>query len=540
MPEYFRPRLRILIDPVYVQIANLSGSSTYRKYVTLVRELVARGHYVYWCVPAAKEYTPDEIENHPNVGIIRTSPIQDQFVVDGLVTDEFFNLFNRVAGKYHIDVLCTSRNSLAGYYKRLLEPPRFHDNRGNYTDKGYGLPVVLIEEFPQTRERQNSGEAYWLMQCLGYLASDRTVFLSGHNRSEVTKEMAEIFVNSEVNRFVREKAVVIPSGIECSQLDTIYDPDRWRVEPGFRVVSIGRIFGVSYSQYVPWFDYLFKGGLSDAELTVSLSGALGGPMRNKLSKIGFDFANVGRQFKILENNNRANFIRQLRGYHAFVCPLSHLDHPTGLFEAIYMGLPGVMPVSDYQQTFFKDWPWVIEPKDKAGLLGHLMWIRENKEEARQMVLPWRDIIREQYNAGDKISDTCDLIEDAGRKHINRFKTSGAILKFCGELKGAKYRFADVVTHLRQCGYMGISIGDMSIRTTFTYARSAIHHAMGIAGYVDVCDGPDDLFVRRDIYDKDYAGRTRAPIPLTEDEKIDIPLQTAARKSLRLRKLPVKA
>jgi glycosyltransferase involved in cell wall biosynthesis len=519
VPSY-RPRLRILIDPVYVQISNLSGSSTYRKYVTLVRELVKRGHYVYWCVPDS-EYTPDEIENHPHVGIIRTSAIQDQFVVDGLITDEFFNLFNRVAGKYHVDVLCTSRNSLAAHYKRLLEPPRFHDNDGNYTDKGYGLPVVLIEEFPQTQARQNSGEAYWLAQCLGYLASDKTVFLSGHNRSEVVKEMAEIFVTSRVRNFVEHQAHVIPAGIETEQLDTVYDPDRWKAETGFQVVSIGRIMGVSYAEYLPWFDYLFKSGLSDARLTVSLSGALGGPMRKKLEKIGFDWSNVGKQFRILENNNRANFIRQLRGYHAFVAPMSHLDHPTGIFEAVYMGLPGVMPVADYQQTFFRDWPWVIEPKDKASLIGHLMWIRENKEEARRMVLPWRDRIRELYNAKDKIGETCDVIEGSARSHVNRFKTSGAVINFAKELKGKKYTFPDVVAFLQKQGFMGVSIGDMSIRTTFTYARSAIHHTMGLAGFVDACDGPDDLFVRRDVFDAEYLPRTGdiPAIPLIEDERI---------------------
>lgn len=169
-PPVYSPRLRILIDPVYVQIANLQSSSTYNKYVSLVRELVARGHFVYWCVPEAppgKERVPNPIESHPNVAIIETSYIQDQFVVDGMLTDEFFNFFNRMSGKYHIDALCTSRNSLALAYKRILEPPRFHDQTdGDFTDKGYGMPVILIEEFPQTPERQFTSKSYWLSQLL--------------------------------------------------------------------------------------------------------------------------------------------------------------------------------------------------------------------------------------------------------------------------------------------------------------------------------------------------------------------------------------
>ncbi len=517
----YSPRLRILIDPVYVQISNLSGSSTYRKYVTLVRELVKDGHYVYWCVPDESKYVPDEIENHPNVGIIRTTAIQDQFVVDGLITDQFFNLFNRVGGKYHIDVLVTSRTSLALHYKRLLEPPRFHDNGGNYTDKGYGLPVVILEEFPQTRKRQNTGEAYWLEQCMGYIASEATVFLSNHNREEVTAGMLDYMRTSLVDKFAREQATVIPAGIECDQLDALYDPDRWRHEPGYQVVSIGRIFGVSYIEYLPWFDYLFKAGMDDVRLTVSLSGALGGPMRSKLAKIGFPFDSLGRQFRILEGNNRANFIRQLRGYHAFVCPMSHLDHPTGIFEAIYMGLPGVMPVADFQQSFFKDWPWVIAPKDKGALIGHLNWIRENKEEARRMVLPFREEIRAKYDAKNTIALVCKSITDAAQSHLDRFKTSGAVIRFCEELQGERYKMQDVVDFLRKQGYMGVSIGDMSIRTTFTYAFGAIHHTMRKAGYIDVCEGPDPYFVRRDIFERDYLPRqaSRPVIPLTDDENL---------------------
>lgn len=498
-PKVEAPRLRILIDSVYVQAANLSSSSTYNKYVTLVRELVSRGHFVYWMLPDS-EYEPNEIESHPNVGIIRTDYIQDQFVIDGLIPDNFFNLFNRVAGKYHIDVLCTSRTSLPLYYKRLLEPPRFHDVDRNYTDKGYGLPVITIEEFPQTRERQHSGRSYWISQCLGYIASDRTIFLSDHNREEVVREMQDYIVTSKVQRWLKSVRV-IPSGIETKELDKIYEKDRWKVEKGFNVLSVGRLFGVSYTHYLPWFDYLFKAGLSDACLTISLSGALSGPMRHRLERIGFDFASVGRNFKIYENNPRKNFLRMLRKFHCFVVPVSHLDHPTGIFEALYMGVPGILPISDYQQTFFKDYPFVINPKKKEEFLGMLMWIRANPEEARQKIEPWRAIIRENYDAPANIKILRAEIEEAARKPIRKFKTSEGVIELLRELNGERYSWADIVEYLRSSGRMGVSIGDMSIRTTFTYARGAIHHAMRVAGYVDICDGPVESFVRKDIFDK---------------------------------------
>jgi glycosyltransferase involved in cell wall biosynthesis len=506
----YAPRLRILIDPIYVQIANLSGSSTYHKYVTLVRELVSRGHYVYWCVPDA-EYVPKEIEDHPNVGIIRTEAIQDQFVVDGLITDKFFNLFNRVAGKYHIDVLCTSRNSLALYYKRLLEPPRFHDNDGEYTDKGYGMPVVLIEEFPQTPTRQNSGKGYWLSQCLGYIASERSIFLSDHNREEVVADMLPYITTSQVKKWL-ETTRIIPSGVETTELDKLVNDERWTVESGFQVLSVGRLFGVSHIHYLPWFDYLFRAGLSDVCLTISLSGALSGPMRCKLEKIGFDFKNLGRQFKVIENNPRSNFLPMVRKFHAFVAPVSHLDHPTGIFECLYLGVPGILPISDYQQTFFKDYPFVVNPQNHADFLSQLLWIRDNLAEARRLVAPWRGVIREHYDAPANIRKIADEIEIAARGHIDRFKTSGAVINFCKELKGEVYSWDDVVAYLRKAGYMGVSIGDMSIRTTFTYARGAIHHTMRVAGYVDDCSGPKERFVRRDLFDDQTAQPARTARP----------------------------
>lgn len=500
MPQdIYAPRLRIAIDPIYIQNANLTSSSTYQKYVSLVRELVARGHYVYWMVPDVS-YVPNEIENHPNVGVIRTSYIQDQFVIDGLVTDKFFNLFNRVAGKYHIDVLLTSRTSLGLVYKRVLEAPRFHDTGGDFTDKAYGLPVVVIEEFPQTRERQHSSEAYWLMQMQGYIGSDRTIFLSDHNRDEVLKEMFDWFTTSRVLRFQREQAKIIPSGIETRELEQYIDDERYSHHKNFKVLSIGRIMGVGHLEFLHWFEYLYKAGL-DAELTISLSGALGGPMRNKLNNIGLDLKNtVGKQFRIIENNPRRSFLKMLRNFHCFVAPMSHLDHPTGLFEAVFLGLPGIMPVSDYQQTFFGDWPWVVNPSDKTGFLAHLKWLNENRAEAREMIKPWRDRIRAYYDAPANIRKLADEIEVVGHDYINRFKTSKGVVDMMRELEGEVYAWPDLVHYLKKNGRMGVSIGDMGIRTTFTYARSAIHHSMRLAGYVDPCDGPEDYFVRRDAFD----------------------------------------
>lgn len=497
----YAPRLRILIDPIYVQISNLAGSSTYYKYVSLVKELVSRGHYIFWCIPDS-EYVPNEIENHPNIGIIRTSYIQDQFVIDGLFTDDFFNLFNRMSGKYHIDALVTSRNSLALTYKRTLEAPRFHDTEKAYTDKSYGLPVILLEEFPQTRKRQHSSNSYWLSQCTGYLASDRTVFLSDHNREEVVEGMLDYFKLSVVEKWLKTVSI-IPAGIETEQLDVLYDPDRWEVEDKFQVLTVGRLFGPSYVEFVTWFDYLYKAGLDDVCLTMSMSGALSGPMRSKLKKIGFSFEDVGNQYVIYENNPRANFLKMLRKFHCFIATVSHLDHPTGIFEALYMGIPGIIPISDYQKTFFSDYPFVIDPSKKEDLIATLTWIKENTAEARELIKPWRNLIKERYDAQDNIKLLADTIEREARKDLNNFKTSSGVIELVKELKGPKYTFDDVMAYLKNAGTNGVSIGDMSMRTTFTYSRAAIHHAMRVAGFVDLCNNEHEYFVRRDLFDVNY-------------------------------------
>lgn len=486
-------RLRILVDPVYIQVANLHSSSTYNKYKKIVAELVSRGHFVYWMLPDV-EYNHDPIEEHQNVGVIRTSYIQDQFIVDGLVTDDFFNLFNRIAGKYHLDLIVTGRTGAASMIKRVLESPRFHDRGTDYTDKHYALPMVVIEEFPQTPKTQHVGDAYWLNQCQGYLTSDLSVFISGHNRSDVTRAMGGIYANSFINKWVNEKTAVIPSGIEIAELDKIYQRDRYKVESGFRVLSVGRIMGVSYREHLAWFDYLYKSGI-DAKLIVSLSGKLGGPMRKALEKIGVVFSADNPQFEIVENNSRQNFLRLLRTVHCGIAPMSHLDCPVGLSEAIYMGVPCIMPEADYQKTFFPDYPYVIKPSDKAALLMHLRDIKDDPEEARKQIDSWRRYIRETFDAPGNIRTLCDSMERVARDPLPRFKTSGAILDFLSELKGDRYTFADVVAYLSKAGRMGISIGDLGIRATWTYGRGTIHHAMRYMGFEDTCDTPDEIFVR---------------------------------------------
>lgn len=495
------PRLRILIDPVYIQIANLSSSSTYQKYRKLVAELVGRGHYVYWMLPDV-DYTPDDIEEHPNVGVIRTEYIQDQFVVDGLVTDDFFNLFNRIAGKHHIDVIVTGRTGAANMIKRVLESPRFHDKGRDFTDKHYGLPMVIVEEFPQTVKSQHVGESYWLAQTTGYMSSDLTVFISDHNRSEVVSGMTSIYRPNTIQKWI-DRCEIIPSGIEVAELDNYYRPDRWKQESGFRVMSVGRIMGVSYTQFHEWSKILYEMGV-DAKLIVSLSGKLGGPMRKRLEKIGVTFGADQDFYQLIENNPRVNFLKTLRTVHAGIVPMSHLDCPIGISEALYMGVPLVMPTADYQETFFPDYPFVVKPSDRAGLVGHLTFIRENPEEAREMIEPWRTHLRNTFDAPTNNRLLADSIERTAREPIPRFKTSGAILGFLEELKGERYTFDEVIGYLQKCGVMGISIGDLGIRATWTYGRSAIHHAMRYVGFVDLCDGPDEVFVRADIFN---AGKT---------------------------------
>lgn len=492
------PRLRILMDPVYIQAANLGSSSTYQKYRRLVKECVDRGHFVYWMLPD-KDYFFDPLEDHPNVGVIRTSYIQDQFIVDGLVTDDFFNLFNRIAGKYHLDVIVTGRTGAANMIKRVLESPRFHDYGRNFTDKHYGLPMAILEEFPQTVDNQFVGNAYWLSQCQGYISSEKTFFLSDHNRSDVVSGMTPIYRPSVIQNWL-DKCSVIPSGIDTDELDKIYQADRRFHEPGFNVLSVGRIISVSYTNFLQWSRLLYAAGL-DAKLIISLSGKLGGPMKKRLAKDGVTFSSDKPYYKLIENNNRLAFLKMLRTVHAGIVPMSHLDCPVGVAEALYMGVPLVMPEADYQKTFFPDYPFVIKPSDRHSLIGHLQFIKDNPKQTQEMIEPWRQHLKETFDAPANIKRLVDELEVTAREPLSRFKTSGAILGFLSELTGERYTFDDVVAYLNQSGNMGISIGDLGIRSSWTYGRGAIHHAMRYSGYVDICDGPEDVFVRKDVYNK---------------------------------------
>lgn len=185
-----------------------------------------------------------------------------------------------------------------------------------------------------------------------------------------------------------------------------------------------------------------------------------------------------------------------------------MDCPVGLSEAIYMGVPVIMPEADYQRTFFPDYPYVIKPSDKAALLAHLKEIQENPDLARDKIEPWREHIRETFDGPRNIRTLCDSIENVARAPLPRFKTSGAILEFLSELKGERYTFADIVEYLRGSGRMGISVGDLGIRATWTYGRGTIHHSMRYVGYVDLCDGPEEVFVRRDVYEDMIASKPK--------------------------------
>lgn len=499
--DIYYPKLRILIDPIYIQVGNLGGSSTYNQMATLVKELADRGHFIYWMIPDV-EYKPSEIESLPNVGVIRTEKVVDLFTLDGCISDKYFSLFNRVSGKYHVDVVMTCRTGVATQLKRLLEPNRFHDGGGDFSDKLYGMPIIINEAFVQTPERSFTGEAYWLCQCMGYLTSDKTIFQSEHNKDEVIQSMNKYIVSSRVMDFARKRADVIPFGVNCTQLDSYYNENYTGLDDKFKVMSIGRLMGVSHVEYLEWFDYLYKSGMSDCEMTLSLSGQLSGPIRTRLENLGFDYKNnLGRQFKLYEYNNRDNFLRMLRGYDCFVAVTSHQDQPGGIWEALYLGVPGIIPESDYQKSFFKDYPFVIKPNDKEDFIAKLLWIREHRKEARELVKPWRDIIRTQYNTNINNKRIADVIEDVAYTHVNRYHTPQGVLKFMEQLKGEEYSWNDVINFLKRQGKIGVRIGDASVRQPFTYSFGSIKLGMARCGYVDTCESSTPYFVRKDVYNQ---------------------------------------
>lgn len=497
----YYPRLRILIDPIYIQVGNLGGSSTYHQMATLVKELAERGHYIYWMIPDV-DYKPSNIENLPNVGIIRTEKIVDQFTLDGCISDKYFSLFNRVTGKYHVDVVMTCRTGIATQLKRLLEPNRFHDTGGDMSDKLYGMPVVINEAFVQTPPKDFVGEAYWMCQCMGYLTSDYTIIQSEHNLNTICKNMCDYIVPSRVMEFAKNRAPIIPYGVDCKALDTYYNENYFGLDNNFKVMSLGRLMGTSYIEFLEWFDYLYKSGMDDCEMTLSLSGQLSGPIRTRLGKMGFDYKNnLGRQFKLYEYNNRDNFLRMLRSYDCFVSVTSHQDYPTGVCEAVYMGIPGILPESDYQQTFFKDYPFVIKPSDKKDFLAKLLWIREHRQEAREMVKPWRDIIRKNHNTNINNKKIADVIEKAGYDSVNRYYTPKGVLNFIEQLKGETYTWNDVINFLKRQGKIGVRIGDATVRQPFTYSYGSIKLGMARCGYVDTCESSTSFFVRKDIFER---------------------------------------
>ena len=492
------PRLRILLDPIYIQAANLGSSSTHKRWNVLAKELIKRGHFIYWMLPDKDYELADSLEDHPQVGIIRTDYIQDQFVIDGLVSSEFFNLFNRIAGKYHLDIVITGRTGSALMIKKILESPRFHDYGRPFTDKHYGLPMAILEGFPQTPEKEFVGNAYWLGQTQGYIASDCTFFLSDHNRSSVTEAMHDTYTYSTIRKFV-ERTRQGPTGVHLPKMDELYDPNRWKHEKQFRVLSVGRLMAAGKREYLSWFDYLFKSGV-DAKLIVSLAGGLGGPTAAALTKMGVNFNENNPQFQLIKNNPREEFLRLMNTVHAGIVPVLHYDTPAGPAEALYMGVPLVMPISDYQKTFFPGYEYAIDPGNKAQMLAALQDIKDDPQRARDTVAHWRDHIRENFDMQRNTESTVDHIEHLAREPLSRFKTSGAILGFLSELEGERYTFPDIVAYLKKCGIMGISIGDLGIRATWTYGRGTIHHSMRYCGYVDLCDGPDEVFVRRDVFD----------------------------------------
>jgi hypothetical protein len=150
-----------------------------------------------------------------------------------------------------------------------------------------------------------------------------------------------------------------------------------------------------------------------------------------------------------------------------------------------------------------------------------------------LILPWRQVIKNLYDSPTNIKLLSDQIEITAREYISRFRTSKGVVDLCKTLKGESYTWEDVVAYLSNAGRMGVSIGDMGIRTTFTYSRGAINHAMHMSNFEDLCDSPREKFVRKDLVEAHLAENRKT----NSKALLSVPENQTPRQISKVRSLP---
>lgn len=201
--------LKILIDPIMT--AAPSRCSTFIQFVNFMQGVLEKRQDVFfYCLIPDWDFAEEDKEwmpKHPNIRYIPVPQHKDRTKEYVTLRDEIDHAVAFNGGLWDFDILITVRSGIAALYKMLVSSPR-------QTGLSYLKEVWIIEEMPLMTFKSSvltldPGQDRFTLN--GYMAADRVMIMSYHEKGEALKIARNWYAPSVVRDLTTKMKEVIPA-----------------------------------------------------------------------------------------------------------------------------------------------------------------------------------------------------------------------------------------------------------------------------------------------------------------------------------------
>lgn len=366
--------LRVLYLPV-ISARNVNAAPSFNWFRAVRRIADEQGLGVTWYVlvprvGGATRWQAGADWSGPRTHVIETDMAESQFVELGLVTREFFELFNERFGSLHFDLILSEKPMLAPLLKQLSE---FH-----ITQKTRGTTLINRDQFTQTKEVQKCSPEVEMLQAVGWWSSI-SMFQSEHQRRRAEDVVRRHLTPSHVNRML-SNAEVVPLGIDCSEVDSVNLEARDQKPTDHVLIQYSaKLFDQNrYVQSLKIMDSVFAGGRK-VELQI-----VTGSAKSKLTMV--PKARPYAWITCYGGTGREEFLRRSAAAHVFISNSPWEDFSATICELLYTGVLPVVPDAPWARYLLPSgYPLLFRSMEEGqAMLRHAV---DNVEELRAEWVP---------------------------------------------------------------------------------------------------------------------------------------------------------
>ncbi len=483
---------------MYPTSANIITCSTYAWSRYFIKELVDRGHYVYWCCP--KRVAKDVFEKEPHFvdrpGIhwfdVDTMPalkVRTHYYLTTL-EDKICEAFTQQkGGKFFYDVIVTDRVLATAYLRMKLFLP--------YPKTPAATLPPIYNAFHYIFSPKNSpgGAGYWHYEVAAAAGMVGAYNLFGGKAEEdMVKHSVRRWMSPDVVRTVFSKKRKLPY-LSWFTLDSL-DPYRLSLEERRKV----RPFTFNYAhaetelyKFPKFIQRVAKMAARGRDMRLLITATTSLKNYESIERHHLTWPGVDHYSGL----PRLEFYSKLRGAHAFFCERRSGEVNPSNLEQIYLGLIPILPNLPWaRQIVPEGYPYIYDnPGELERMIREVQSTYYTNPAYPELVHSCQEHVR-RFDSTTLTAQIVDHMESRVLELINT-KSYPNLVKFMNralEEEGITElptyedwrNFIKTRADKRDGG--GLDISDLAV-TRYFASRFIFYWRMKYMGWIDKCDGP---------------------------------------------------